>query len=53
MGTEPTRYEFECPHCHERTIVEPSILTELVDNGCVFCEANLSKNDFKPVNRTT
>lgn len=52
MGTEPTRYEFECPHCHERIVVDPPILPELVNNGCVFCESNVSENDFEPTNRT-
>ncbi|WP_425438194.1 DUF7560 family zinc ribbon protein [Natronorubrum halalkaliphilum] len=48
----PELYEFECPHCHERTVVDSQVLTELVSTGCVFCGATVSESDFEPANPT-
>lgn len=47
MEADSVQYVFVCPHCCERFVVDTSIQEELLENGCVFCKALVSKDDFE------
>ncbi|MFQ3295649.1 MAG: hypothetical protein ACI9PP_002271 [Halobacteriales archaeon] len=42
-------FEFVCPECGERVIVNGGVREALLENGCVICDADLSPSDFSPV----
>lgn len=42
-------FEFVCPECGERVIVNGGVRGALLENGCVLCDADLSPSDFSPI----
>lgn len=45
-------FEFVCPECDERVIVNGGVREALLTNGCVLCGADLSPGDFSPMSGT-
>ncbi|WP_172824906.1 hypothetical protein [Halorientalis sp. IM1011] len=41
-----TDFEFECPHCGERTVVDAAVRRLLVANGCVVCGEAITREAF-------
>lgn len=46
MGSNPVRFEFECPNCHERIVVDAPIYDDLLADGCYFCDGVVTAADF-------
>ncbi|WP_083909330.1 DUF7560 family zinc ribbon protein [Natronococcus amylolyticus] len=46
MGSDRTRYEFECSHCSEQTVVDAPVQDQLLGRGCIFCGRDVSERDF-------
>jgi predicted RNA-binding Zn-ribbon protein involved in translation (DUF1610 family) len=42
-------FEFVCPDCDERIIVNGVMRETLIENGCILCGASISGSDFRPV----
>ncbi|SDE73599.1 DUF7560 family zinc ribbon protein [Halorientalis regularis] len=39
-------FEFECPHCGGRTVVDEAVRRLLVANGCVVCGGVVTGDAF-------
>jgi hypothetical protein len=37
---------FGCPECDVRIVVDPGIREILIADGCVICNADVSRDDF-------
>ena len=44
-----TGFEFVCPRCGERIVVNASMRRAMLEGGCVVCDASVSPSDFSPV----
>jgi rRNA maturation protein Nop10 len=40
-------FEFECPHCGERTVVDEAARRLLVANGCLVCGEVVTWSAFR------
>ncbi|TYL36363.1 hypothetical protein CV102_23205 [Natronococcus pandeyae] len=47
MGSDRSRYEFECSHCSEQTVVDAPVQEQLLGRGCIFCGRDVSEQDFE------
>lgn len=44
-----TEYEFRCPGCAERIVVNAPMRDTIVSEGCVICGTPVSTNDVRRV----
>ncbi|MFB6084215.1 MAG: hypothetical protein ABEJ94_08225 [Halorientalis sp.] len=42
-----TDFEFVCPHCEERTVVDEAVRKLLVADGCIVCGEPVTQDAFQ------